>query len=207
MGALIGKCLERRKLLLQQRAGLGLEGRQGSSRLDAADDIRPLGVGIGEVRRADDRIHRIHGQEVLGRIGIDAVPVESLRRNPDDRGRLGIDVKRASHHARVAGIILLPRVIAHHSGNGRALLVVGIHKEPARRRRKTKDAEVVAGDKGAHHGLRYRLRPGAADSDGPPRVAGLHRGQLFKLRQVLLEHVIGVGGKERVVARCRSSRR
>ena len=200
LGALIGKCLERGKLLLEQRAGLSLEGRQGSSRLNAADDVGPLRVGIGEVRCADDCIHRIHGKEVLGRIGIDAVPVESLWRNADDRGRLGVDVERASHNARIAGIILLPCVIAHHGGNGCALLVVGIHKEPARRRRKTEDAEVVAGDEGCRDGLRYGLGSGAADGNGPPGVAGLHRGQLFELRQVLLEHVVGVGGEERVVA-------
>ena len=199
LGALIGKCLERRKLLLEQRAGLGLEGGQRGSRLDATDDVGPLSVGIGEVGCADDRIHRIHGKEVLGRIGIDAVPVKSLGRNTNDGGRLGIDVKRASHHARIACIILLPCVIAHHGGNGCALLVVGIHKEAARRRRKTKDAEVVAGDEGSHDGLRYGLGSGAADGNGPPGVAGLHRGQLFELRQALLEHVIGVGGKERVV--------
>ena len=172
----------------------------GSSRLDATDDVGPLSVGIGEVRCADDLIHRIHGKEVLGRIGIDAVPVETLGRNADDRGRLGIDVERASHHARIACIILLPCVVAHHGGNGCALLVVGIDKEPAGRRRKTKDAEVVAGDEGSHDGLRNGLRSGATDGNGPPGVAGLHRGQLLELRQALLEHVIGVGGKERVVA-------
>ena len=96
-------------------------------------------------------------------------------------------------------VILLPCVIAHHGGDRCALLVVGIHKQPARRRRKPEDAEVVSGDEGSHDGLRYRLGSGAADSNGPPGVAGLHRGQLFELRQVLLEHGIGVGGKERVI--------
>ena len=93
----------------------------------------------------------------------------------------------------------MPCVIAHHGGYGCALLVVGIRKEPARRRRKTKDAEVVAGDEGSHDGFRYGLGSGAADGNGPPGVAGLHRGQLLELRQVLLEHVIGVCGEERVV--------
>src|SRR5215831_15040733 len=35
LGALIGKCLERRKLLLQKHAGLSLKSRQGSPRLNA----------------------------------------------------------------------------------------------------------------------------------------------------------------------------
>ena len=114
--ALIGKCLERRKLLLEQGAGFSLQSRQGCSRPDAADDVGPLSIGIGKVGCAADFIHRIHGKEVFGWIGIDAVSVKSLGRNANDHGRLGIDVKRASHHARIAGIILLPCVIAHHGG-------------------------------------------------------------------------------------------
>ncbi len=46
-------------------------------------------------------------------------------------------------------------------GDGCALLVIGIPKEPARRRRKTKDAEVVTGNESSHDRLGYRLRSGA----------------------------------------------
>ena len=197
---LIRKCLQRRKLLSEQCAGFGLEGRQGGSRLHAADDVGPLRVGIGEVRCADDFIHRIHGKEVFGRIGIDAVSVKSLWRNADNGGRLRIDVKRASNNVRIACVVLLPCVIAHHGGNRRALPIVGIRKEPARRRRKTKDAEVIAGDEGSDDGFRDGLGAGATDRNRPPGIAGLHRGQLLELRQVLLQHVIGIGGEERVVS-------
>ena len=126
LGALISKCLERRKLLLEQRAGLGLKGAQGGSRLDATDDVGPLRVGIVKVWRANDGVHRIHGKEVFRRIGIDAVAIETLWGYADDGGRLGIDVERASHHARIARIVLLPCVVAHHGSDGRALLVVAV---------------------------------------------------------------------------------
>ena len=158
-----------------------------------------MSVRISEVRRPDDFIHRIHGKEVLRRIGIDAIPVKSLWRYTNDRGRLGIDVKRGSHHARITCIILLPCVIAHHGSYGCAFLVVGIDKEAARRWRKTKDAEVVAGYEGSRDGFRNGQGSATADGDGTPGVAGLHRGQLLELRQALLEHVIGICGKQRVV--------
>jgi len=99
-----------------------------------------LGLGIGDGMAgldhqcAGDFIHRIHGKEVFGRIGIDAVSVKSFWRNADNGGRLGIDVKRASHNVRIARVVLLPCVIAHHGGNWRALPIIGIRKEPARRR-------------------------------------------------------------------------
>ncbi len=73
-------------------------------------------------------------------------------------------------------------------------------KEAARCRREPEHAEVVAGDERPHHGFRNGLRSGATDGNGPPGVAGLHCGQLFELRQVLLEHVVGVCGEERVIA-------
>ncbi len=72
-------------------------------------------------------------------------------------------------------------------------------KQAACCRRESEDAEVVAGDEGAHDRFGHGLRPRAANRDRPPCVAGFHSRKLFKLRQALLEHVIGVGGEERVV--------
>src|ERR1700722_5960230 len=107
-GALISKCLERRECLLEQSAGLRLEGWHRGSRLDAADDVSPLQIWIVEVRCAYHLIHRIHGKEVPGGIRIDAVSVESLGRNTDDCRRSGIDVELATHNARIASVVLHP---------------------------------------------------------------------------------------------------
>ena len=149
--ARIGKGLQRRKLLLQQSARLRLQPWQRSSRLDAADNVGPLRVRFVKVRRAAHRVHRIHGQKIFRRVGVDAVAIKPFRRNPNQRGRLGIDVKRAPHNLGIARVILLPRVVAHHRGQRRALLVVRIHKQPPRRRRKTKHPKIVAGNKRRRH--------------------------------------------------------
>ena len=51
------KHLERRELLAEQTAGLGLQGGQRYTRLNAADNVGPLDFGIVQVRRANDRVH------------------------------------------------------------------------------------------------------------------------------------------------------
>ena len=54
----------------------------------------------------------------------------------------------------IAGIILLPRFVAHHRRQRGALDIVCIRQQASRSRLQAKGTEVVAGDELAHHGAR-----------------------------------------------------
>ena len=66
-------------------------------------------------------------------------------------------------------------------------------------RRRAEDVEIVAGDELRHDGRRCILRTRATRNDGPETVAGLHRGEIAKFRNVLAKALVLIGGKKAVV--------
>src|SRR5260221_11294488 len=105
---LVAFCLkhfERRKLLLEEGAGLGLKRGQRRTRLDAAEDVGPLDFGIVKIGRADDRVHRLKRQVIFVRLAGKAVAVKALRRDTNDGDSLGVDPKGAANKGGVGGEI------------------------------------------------------------------------------------------------------
>ena len=196
----VGERLERSELLPEQGAGFGLQCGRWKSRLDAADDVGPLNVS-GSLKYGAPLTSPWTSWAGNSWAGAGkAIAVEALGRDADDGDGLGVDPEGAADDGGVGGVILLPGVVAHDGGDGRALLVVAVGEEAAGGRREAEGAEVVAGDELALTDFAMVWEPARRTVSGPPGVAGFHRGQLLEFREILLEHVVGVGGEERVVA-------
>ncbi len=194
------KIFARRKDLPQQRTQLLLEKSRRHTRLHPANNIEPISIRVAYIRSVCQHRHRLNRQIEIRRRARHPIAKETLRRDPGNRHRLGIHPERTANDGSIAGIIVLPRLVAHHCNHRRADNVVRIGDEPSRLRLQTEGAKVVARDKLAHHRPRTLLASIAPCNDWPEAKSRLHRRQFLKLRRVLLQLLIRVGREQRIVA-------
>jgi hypothetical protein len=152
------------------------------------------------VRGIRQRRHCLDRQIIIRRRAGQPVSVESPRRDSHHRHRLGIYPQRAADDGGIAGELMLPSLIAYHRCWGDTGDVVRIREQPPNRGTKAKRHEITARHKLAHYRARLCVGSIAARHDGTVGETGLHGGKLCKLRYILLQLLIGVGGEVRVNA-------
>jgi hypothetical protein len=127
------------------------------------------------------------------------VSKETFGSDAGDCNRLGVQEKCAADHGAVAGIIVLPLLVAHDGDGWRSLHIVSIGEEAAGAGRQTERSEIIAGDKLAHNRPRIFTSSIAPDHKRPVAKSSLHPRQFLKLRRVLPDLLVRVGGEHRKV--------
>ena len=151
---------------------------------------------VGNVRQ---HRHGLDRQIEIRRPTRQPIAIKALRSDSHHGHGFGIPPESAAHHRGIARIVPLPRLITHHRRHRSARGIVGICDQASHPWLKPECAEVVSGNKLAHHRLGLSLGPIAPRRDRPESEAGLHGRQLLKLWCVLLQQFVGFGWNERVV--------
>src|SRR5690348_5938311 len=120
----------------------------------------------------------------LGRLAAQRFAKEARRRDADHGERVVFYDERRSDHRRIASVSALACLIAEHRNRRCGGLVVLFGEQTPAKGADSEGRKIAPGDKLAAQRLGRALRVAA---DAHAVRAGLKRGELFELRQILLQ--------------------
>ena len=184
-----------RKRLPQQRTDFLLQRPHRHPGFHAPNHVEPSGPrDRAHTEHSPSDRHRFDRQIEIRRRARHPIAVKALWGDAYDRYRACVHPKGASDHGRIAGIVALPCLIAHHRRHGRALDVIRYHSASVRLAAATRmcGSNFQRQTRPSPSG-RLGCLPSRRTVIGRDREARLHRRQFLKLRRILLQVFVRFG--------------